>query len=172
MTTAPTTPEVLIALASLPLRQGSSGPDVADLQRRLRAAGYPVPQVTNEYDSATRDAVLEFQSAVGLEPDGICDASTWSALVEAGFTLGTRLVCLRSPMMRGDDISELQLRLGALGFDAGRVDGIFGPMTQAAVGDFQRNAGLVSDEVCGPETIALAPTSRGSRWRCTDHRGP
>lgn len=75
-------------------------------------------------------------------------------MVEAGYELGARLLCLRSPMMRGDDVAELQLRLGALGFDAGRVDGIFGPMTQAAVGDFQRNAGLVSDEVCGPETTA------------------
>lgn len=56
-------------------------------------------------------------------------------------------------MMRGDDVSELQLRLGALGFDAGRVDGIFGPTTQQAVGDFQRNAGLVGDQVCGPETV-------------------
>jgi N-acetylmuramoyl-L-alanine amidase len=57
-------------------------------------------------------------------------------------------------MMRGDDVSELQLRLSKLGFDAGRVDGIFGPATQSAVGEFQRNAGLVSDEVCGPETAA------------------
>jgi N-acetylmuramoyl-L-alanine amidase len=55
--------------------------------------------------------------------------------------------------MRGDDVSELQLRLGALGFDAGRVDGIFGPLTRSAVGDFQRNAGLVTDEVCGPDTV-------------------
>jgi N-acetylmuramoyl-L-alanine amidase len=56
-------------------------------------------------------------------------------------------------MMRGDDVAELQLRLGALGFDAGRVDGIFGPLTRAAVGEFQRNAGLVSDDVCGPDTV-------------------
>ncbi|MSX00132.1 MAG: N-acetylmuramoyl-L-alanine amidase, partial [Actinobacteria bacterium] len=56
-------------------------------------------------------------------------------------------------MMRGDDVSELQLRLGALGFDAGRVDGIFGSLTQQAIADFQRNAGLVSDKVCGPETV-------------------
>jgi N-acetylmuramoyl-L-alanine amidase len=84
----------------------------------------------------------------------VCDAGTWSALVEASFDFGDRLLCLRSPMMRGDDVSELQLRLGKLGFDAGRVDGIFGPATQTAVGEFQRNAGLVSDEVCGPETTA------------------
>jgi len=56
-------------------------------------------------------------------------------------------------MMRGDDVSELQLRLGALGFDAGRVDGILGFVTQQAVADFQRNAGLVGDKVCGPETV-------------------
>lgn len=147
-------PEAPIALASLPLRPGSSGSDVADLQRRLRAAGYDLERVHGDYDDATRDAVAAFQSAVGLDVDGQCDAATWSALVEAGYTLGTRLLCLRSPMMRGDDVSELQLRLGALGFDAGRVDGIFGPMTQSAVGEFQRNAGLVSDEVCGPETVA------------------
>ena len=83
----------------------------------------------------------------------MCDPSTWAALVESEYSLGDRLVCLRSPMMRGDDVSELQLRLGALGFDAGRVDGIFGPLTRAAVGDFQRNAGLITDEVCGPDTV-------------------
>lgn len=106
------------------------------------------------FGDLTRTAVLEFQEAAGLDANGICDATTWSALVEAGFTLGTRLLCFRSPMLRGDDVAELQLRLGSLGFDAGRVDGIFGPRTQHAVGEFQRNAGLVRDEVCGPETIA------------------
>ncbi len=111
--------------------------------------------MTGTFDNSTHAAVASFQSAAGLDPDGECDAHTWSALIEAGFTLGARLLCLRSPMLRGDDVAELQLRLGALGFDAGRVDGIFGPMTQAAVGDFQRNAGLVSDEVCGPETVAF-----------------
>ncbi len=87
-------------------------------------------------------------------PDGVCDIQTWSALIEAAFQLGGRLLCLRTPMMRGDDVAELQLRLGALGFDAGRVDGIFGPLTQHAVAEFQRNAGLVSDSVCGDDTVA------------------
>ncbi len=64
-------------------------------------------------------------------------------------------------MMRGDDVSDLQLRLGVFGFDAGRVDGIFGHMTQRAVGEFQRNAGLVRDTVCGPETVAAILRLRG-----------
>ncbi len=87
--------------------------------------------------------------------------------MESEFGLGDRLVCLRSPMMRGNDISELQLRLGALGFDAGRVDGIFGPATRAAVGEFQRNAGLVTDEVCGPDTVEALRRLEGRAGRST-----
>lgn len=51
-------------------------------------------------------------------------------------------------------MAELQRRLGALGFDAGRVDGIFGPLTSAALTDFQRNSGLVSDGIFGPDSAA------------------
>jgi N-acetylmuramoyl-L-alanine amidase len=57
-------------------------------------------------------------------------------------------------MLRGDDVAELQLQLGALGFDAGRVDGIFGPTTRTALLEFQQNTGLVTDEVCGPDTVS------------------
>lgn len=137
----------------MPLRSGSTGPTVADLQRRLRAAGFEPEDPTGEYGNGTVAAVAGFQHHVGLRSDGTCDTSTWAVLVESAFHLGDRLICLRSPMMRGNDIADLQLRLGALGFDAGRVDGIFGPDTRTAVGEFQRNAGLVTDEVCGPDTI-------------------
>ncbi len=94
-----------------------------------------------------------FQRGRGLRTDGICGQQTWSALVEAGYRLGDRLLYLRHPMLRGDDVAELQRRLGALGFDAGRVDGIFGRDTKAALDEFQRNAGLTVDGVCGPDTV-------------------
>ncbi|MEM8903173.1 MAG: peptidoglycan-binding domain-containing protein [Actinomycetota bacterium] len=55
--------------------------------------------------------------------------------------------------MRGEDVAELQRRLGRLGFDAGRVDGIFGPDTVDACEEFQRNAGLGIDGICGPATV-------------------
>jgi peptidoglycan hydrolase-like protein with peptidoglycan-binding domain len=57
-------------------------------------------------------------------------------------------------MMRGNDVAELQLRLGALGFDAGRVDGIFGPATLAATRTFQISQGITVDGLAGPETLA------------------
>lgn len=57
-------------------------------------------------------------------------------------------------MLRGDDVADLQRRLGALGFDAGRIDGIFGDDTAVALSDFQRNAGITVDAICGPASVA------------------
>lgn len=94
-----------------------------------------------------------FQASRGLREDGVCGEQTWSVLVEAGWRLGDRPLYVTHPMLRGDDVATLQRRLGALGFDAGRVDGIFGPDTERALLDFQRNAGLVVDAICGPAAV-------------------
>lgn len=93
-----------------------------------------------------------FQQARGLVETAECDAGTWQALVEATWKLGDRHLYLRSPMLRGDDIADLQRRLGVFGFDAGRIDGIYGPDTQRALSEFQRNVALNPDGICGHET--------------------
>lgn len=67
--------------------------------------------------------------------------------------MGERPLVLTSPNMRGDDVAELQSRLARLGFDCGRVDGIFGPRTGRALFDFQSNCGIRADSVCGPATV-------------------
>jgi N-acetylmuramoyl-L-alanine amidase len=73
--------------------------------------------------------------------------------VEATWKLGDRLLFLTSPNLRGDDVGELQSRLGRLGFDCGRVDGILGPRTARALADFQSNCGLNADGVCGTDSV-------------------
>ena len=78
---------------------------------------------------STQAAVCAFQQARGLTSTGVCDDLTWTALVEASWRLGDRHLYLRAPHLRGDDVAELQHRLGQFGFDAGRVDGIFGVET-------------------------------------------
>ena len=83
----------------------------------------------------------------------MCGPQTWNTLVEAGFRLGDRFVYRRTPMLRGDDVAELQQRLCTLGFDTGRVDGIFGDATVRALGEFQRNAGLPVDGIVGGATL-------------------
>jgi N-acetylmuramoyl-L-alanine amidase len=90
----------------------------------------------------------------GLRVDGICDELTWVALVEASWELGDRHLYVRTPpYLRGDDVAELQRVLGQLGFDAGRIDGIFGTATARALAEFQENVGLQPDGVCGYETF-------------------
>ncbi|MFZ1063750.1 MAG: peptidoglycan-binding domain-containing protein [Acidimicrobiales bacterium] len=49
---------------------------------------------------------------------------------------------LTRPYLRGDDVAELQVRLAQLGFNPGRIDGIFGPLLDDALSEFQRNCGL------------------------------
>ncbi|MGH9281975.1 MAG: peptidoglycan-binding domain-containing protein, partial [Acidimicrobiales bacterium] len=136
------------------MRAGDRGEAVRDLQHRLSAAGHPAggdePGCFGEHTEA---AVRAFQRARGLRADGACGAQTWAALVEASYRLGDRLLYLRQPMLRGDDVAVLQRRLGALGFDAGRVDGIFGRDTKRALDELQRNTGLVVDGVFGPGTL-------------------
>jgi len=132
---------------------GSTGEALRDLRRRLGAAGVPIVSAHDEsYHDAVSDAVRLFQLRRGLSPTGECDHVTWTTLVEAGHQLGDRHLYLRSPMIRGDDVADLQHRLGSLGFDAGRVDGIFGPDTEHALKDFQRNSALTTDGVLGRDT--------------------
>lgn len=132
----------------LPLQLGSDGEAVLDLQHRLAALGHPVTP-DGVFAGSTVDAVRAFQAARGLHQDGAVGPQTWRALVDASWQLGSRLLYLAAPMQRGDDVAVLQRRLGALGFDSGRVDGIFGPLTDAALADFQRNAGLPVDRIFG-----------------------
>lgn len=140
--------------AILPLRVGDRGPAVRDLHIRLERAGFPCP-IDDVFAGETETAVRAFQETRRIDVDGVVGRHTWAALAEAAYRLGDRLLYHRSsPMVRGDDVAELQRRLGALGFDAGRVDGIFGSDTATALENFQRNAGLPSDAIFGPDSLA------------------
>jgi N-acetylmuramoyl-L-alanine amidase len=100
------------------------------------------------------DEIRSFQQERGLHVTGELNDQTQRALEEARWKLGDRSLYLQqSPYMRGDDVAALQARLTEMGFHCGRVDGIFGPMTEAAVKEFQKSVGVVVDGKCGPATI-------------------
>ncbi|MCI0425217.1 MAG: peptidoglycan-binding protein [Actinobacteria bacterium] len=135
-------------------RHGDVGSAVRDIQARLEALGFEsTPDLKGTFGEGTREAVTRFQTAKGIDVDGVVGPDTWRSLYEAGYRLGDRLVFLRRPMMRGGDIADLQSHLSSLGFDCGKVDGIFGPRTEAAIIDFQHNRGLAEDGRVGPEVI-------------------
>ena len=102
----------------------------------------------------TESEIRSFQQARGLDVTGFVDAVTARAMDEARWKLGDRSLYLQhSPLMRGDDVATLQARLTEMGFDCGRVDGIYGLRTGVAVKEFQKSVGVTIDGKCGPATI-------------------
>ena len=130
--------------------QGDRGEPVLDVQSRLSALGFDVGvDIEGVFGAGTATAVSAFQNDRGLPVDGVVGPDTWRALVDAGYRLGDRLIYHRVPMMRGDDVAELQAHLNSLGFDTGKVDGVFGPDTLAGLLDFQHNRELAEDGIAG-----------------------
>lgn len=73
------------------------------------------------------------------------NAETWTV---------KRILKRTSPMMSGEDVKELQKRLLARGYDCGKIDGVFGDKTEAAVKAYQKAKKLVVDGRAGKNTIA------------------
>jgi N-acetylmuramoyl-L-alanine amidase len=137
------------------IRRGDHHRAVEDLQTRLERLGFVIDSSERggRFGHSTEMAIKEFQQRSGLDVDGIVGEATWRALVESSWSLGDRLLRLSDPMLRGDDVTDLQARLNALGFTAGKHDGIFGPRTAAALREFQRNLAIGEDGILGHETM-------------------
>ena len=138
-------------------RTGDRGREILDIQERLIALGAVIAGAEREgsFGPQTEAAVRWFQERRHLRVDGLVGADTWAQLVEAGWHLGDRTLYHRAPMFRGDDVRELQRKLNALGFDAGKEDGLYGPRMDAAVRQFQRNVGDDPDGIVGPHTLSI-----------------
>src|SRR4051812_7136765 len=137
------------------LRRGDVGPDVADIRSTLTKIGLlSDPQASPVFDLSVEHAVRAFQQQRGLITDGIVGPATYRALRDATFRLGDRpLAYLIAQPVTGDDVFALQERLLEMGYDAGRANGEFGQQTEQALRSFQRDYGLTSDGMCGPNTV-------------------
>lgn len=68
----------------------------------------------------------------------------------AGAALGDRTLSKNS---KGEEVKELQKKLVQLGYQLGKIDGIYGKKTEDAVKRFQKNRGLKVDGIAGEKTI-------------------
>ncbi|HEX5017306.1 MAG TPA: N-acetylmuramoyl-L-alanine amidase [Actinomycetes bacterium] len=178
-------------MTSTSFRLGDHGPAVAQIRDHLALLGLlpsePSQRRGNQWDAVFDEevdaAVRAFQQQRGLIADGIVGPSTWRRLEGARWALGDRVLRYGARhMQHGDDVAALQRRLHDLGFDPGRIDGIFGPDTEHGLKELQRNLGLPADGLCGPVTFrALERLSRtvvgGEPHRIREaerlhHRGP
>lgn len=145
------------------LRLNDCGPEIAELRARLDRLGLIRDGSSGDcFDEEVAAAVRSFQQQRGLTVDGVVGPQTLRHLEEARWQLGDRVLS-HTPghLMRGDDVSTLQRRLTNLGFNAGRIDGIFGQQTDLALRDFQRGVGVSADGTAGVETFrALDRLSR------------
>lgn len=88
---------------------GSRGGAVSALQQQLAAAGFDPGGVDGDFGPATRAAVLRFQSANGLDVDGVVGPQTWGALGGSSFTPGSGPV--RGPAPANGDLRSRILAL-------------------------------------------------------------
>ena len=136
------------------VQRGSQGAVVKDLQILLNQRGPIQLQVDGVFGQQTEVAVKVMQYRLFLAEDGIVGPKTWKALT-AGYPVDMPVLRRGS---RNEEVKRLQ-RVFA-GFDnliqtryqAGSVDGIYGPKTEAAVKIFQGEQRLVIDGVVGPKT--------------------
>src|SRR5664280_752327 len=63
-----------------PLQLGSSGPQVTDLQDRLRARGFDPGKSDGDFGPGTASAVKAFQRSAGFNDDGVVAGATADAL--------------------------------------------------------------------------------------------
>lgn len=163
----------------VPLRLGSTGPNVVVLQASLNriAQNYPaIPKIINVdgiFGSRTEAAVRTFQEIFGLTADGIVGPATWYEIVRL-YTGVNALSELRSQGQQfyaiewtppnalqmgssGDKVKFLQYMLSILSSYISdipplAIDGIYGQTTRAAVLSAQRWLGLPETGVVDDRT--------------------
>ncbi len=131
------------------------GEDIRAVQNRLNSLGYNAGTADGYYGNGTRTAVINFQTAKGLDADGDVGPTTWNALFNTSNSGGSgysRILKLTSPLMYGEDIRAVQNKLNSLGYNAGTADGYYGNDTRTAVISFQTARGIDIDGEVGPTT--------------------
>jgi len=145
------------------LKLWEQGDDVKALQQGLLALGFKFGKADGVYGPRTRNAVLRFQRKYGLNADGVVGDETRAKLN----ALGVEIPLYVTPAMAmpegfertlslgmlGMDVCALQAELIARGYLKGNADLVYGKKTRDAVREFQKDMGLKTDGVAGPDTL-------------------
>ena len=141
------------------------GDDVKAVQNKLNSLGFNCGTADGYYGNATKNAVISFQSAKGIDTDGVVGPTTWKLLFNSSASNNggySRILKVTSPLMYGDDVRAVQNKLNSLGYNCGTADGYYGNATKSAVISFQSAKGLTADGEVGPATWSALFNSSSS----------
>ena len=72
--------EIPVSTVKPVLRKGDRGDEVKALQEQLNRLGYDCGEADGVFGTRTKQAVIRFQTANGLDADGVVGSKTWAAL--------------------------------------------------------------------------------------------
>lgn len=128
------------------LKQGQQGDKITQLQKNLKSVGYDPGGIDGIFGPKTKAAVVTFQTAMGVDVDGIVGPITSGALKEV----------LAKPTIKngskGYAVRQVQTLLTQKGYNPKGIDGIFGKNTEAAVKKFQTAKRILVDGIVGTQT--------------------
>ncbi|MBD2481350.1 peptidoglycan-binding protein [Planktothrix sp. FACHB-1365] len=153
------------------LRLGSQGSAVRILQGRLISLGYYTGAIDGVFGQTTRQAVINFQRAYGIQVTGEVGPTTALYLASAINTnRSASAVTLPIPIVQrpmspitnslsmvslgdtGTEVRKIQRRLRELNYYNGPINGFFDTTTQNALMRFQQSAGITVNGIAGPTT--------------------
>ena len=126
--------------SKLPLKKGSKGALVTQLQNRLKALGFYSGKITGTAGKKTVAAWKSFQAASGLKKTAKLNQTVWNRIFADNAATGT-LVTLSSGS-KGPAVKVMQQNLITLLMLNGTADGSFGSQTVDAVKKYQSSFGF------------------------------
>lgn len=140
-----------------PLAAGAQQRAVKYLERALQAIGFDPGTRDNKFTAETARAVRQFQKAWGLPVTGAVDERTLAKLdhtLKRARKHGSSCPDCNKAGFQGAigvgqknlDVFTAEKRLRALGYDVGKVDGVFDRQTQAAAKAFKKDQRELKDD--------------------------
>ncbi|BAZ04241.1 peptidoglycan-binding protein [Calothrix sp. NIES-3974] len=149
------------------LRVGSRGDAVLRLQQNLRQLGFYTGPITGNFGTQTQQAVIRFQRAYGITPNGVAGPQTLATINR--LILAERPVPIPQPQPNPPDfggpyetlrpgdrnpfVTRLQENLRTLGYFNQNPTGFYGDVTRDAVARFQSDRGLPLTGVADRNTL-------------------
>lgn len=140
------------------LKQNSQGDEVKVLQENLKKLNFFKTEITGYFGAVTKEAVIAFQKANNLTPDGVVGKTTQDAIQASLKNAPTSDPKVLKKEMTGQNVAMLQEKLKKIRYYDGPITRYFGNLTEEAVKKFQTKNNLIVNGVVDQKTQASINT--------------